>query len=207
MGQLGLPCFATVDGRLPARQNLGGDEHQFIVASPLPSLGRGEMRKLALALFILVTAVPGASAGVREAVDAYDKSDYANALAACKSAAEQGDASCQNFLGVLFARGKGVPEDHAEAAKWYRRAAEQGNGYAQINLGIAYEQGHGVPRSDADAEKWYLAAANQHIPQAQLALGLFHLRVDHNEREAFKWFRLAPQQGLPLAQLALGAAY
>jgi uncharacterized protein len=165
------------------------------------------MRKLALALFILVTAVPGAWAGVRDAVDAYDKGDYATALAACKSAAEQGDASCQNFLGILFARGKGVPKDDAEAVKWYRRAADQGNGYAQLNLGFAYEQGHGVPRNDAEAAKWYLAAANQHIPQAQLALGLFRLRVDHDEREAVKWIRLAARQGLPLAQLALGGAY
>jgi len=165
------------------------------------------MRKLALALFILVIATSSASAGIRDAVEAYDKGDFAAALAACKSAAEQGDANCQNFVGALYARGKGVPRDEATAAKWFRRAADQGDAYGEFNLGSAYEHGHGVPRSDTEAAKWYLAAANQHLAEAQLAIGLMRLGVDHNERDAVKWFRLAAHQGLPLAQFALGAAY
>ena len=165
------------------------------------------MRKLALALFILIIAVAPATASIRDAVEAYDRGDFAAALAACKSAADQGDASCQNFLGILYARGKGVPRDDAAAVKWYRRAADQGNPYAELNLGFAYEEGRGVPRSDADAEKWYQAAANQHLAPAQFALGMMRLRVHHDERDAVKWFRLAAHQGLPVAALALGAAY
>ena len=42
--------------------------------------------------------------------------------------AEQGDASAQVDLGVLYAVGWGAPaEDDTEAAKWFRKAAEQGD--------------------------------------------------------------------------------
>jgi TPR repeat protein len=39
--------------------------------------------------------------------------------------AEQGDAEAQYYLGLMYDRGQGVPQDHAEAVKWLRRAAEQ----------------------------------------------------------------------------------
>uniref|UniRef100_A0A914VIE0 Zinc metalloproteinase n=1 Tax=Plectus sambesii TaxID=2011161 RepID=A0A914VIE0_9BILA len=43
-----------------------------------------------------------------------------------KEAAEQGDSTAQNDLGVAYENGKGVSQSNEEAAKWYRKAAEQG---------------------------------------------------------------------------------
>ena len=40
----------------------------------------------------------------------------------------QGNADAQFSLGVLYAEGRGVPQDYVEAARWFRRAAEQGLG-------------------------------------------------------------------------------
>ena len=45
-------------------------------------------------------------------------------------AAEQGDTRAQHSLGVMYAAGRGVPQDDAEAVRWYRLAAEQGDARA-----------------------------------------------------------------------------
>ena len=62
-------------------------------------------------------------------------------------AAEQGDASAQYNLGVMYAKGRGVLKDEAEAVRWYRLAAEQGDAYAQNNLGVMYAQRARCPQS------------------------------------------------------------
>ena len=49
-------------------------------------------------------------------------------------AADQGDASSQNLLGVMYYDGRGVSKNKAEAAKWFRLAADQGEAHAQENL-------------------------------------------------------------------------
>ena len=49
--------------------------------------------------------------------------------------ADQGDATAQYDLGLMYAKGQGVPQDYAEAVKWFRKAADQGDASAQYNLG------------------------------------------------------------------------
>ena len=52
-----------------------------------------------------------------------------------RKAAEQGDASAQYNLGVMYENGHGVEQDDEQAVFWYRKAAEQGYADAQYNLG------------------------------------------------------------------------
>ena len=76
-------------------------------------------------------------------------------------AVEQGHASAQYNLGVMYANGKGVPEDDAEAVRWYRMAAEQSNASAQYNLGVMYYTGSGVLKDATLAHMWLnIAGAN-----------------------------------------------
>ena len=76
-------------------------------------------------------------------------------------AAEQGDASAQFNLGVMYGNGRGVTQDYAEAVRWYRLAAEQGNAVAQGNLGVMYGLGEGVAQDYARAHMWAnIASAN-----------------------------------------------
>ena len=78
-----------------------------------------------------------------------------------RRAADQGNASAQFYLGVMFDEGKGVPQDYAEAAKWYRRAAEQGDAQAQYNLALSYARGEGTEADNVSAHMWFnLAAAS-----------------------------------------------
>ena len=59
-------------------------------------------------------------------------------------AADQGQASTQYNLGVMYATGRGVLKDDAEEeVRWYRLAAEQGDAAAQFNLGVMYAKGAG----------------------------------------------------------------
>lgn len=99
------------------------------------------------------------TAGLIAALEAYEKGDFAAAARLSTGAAEQGDSGAQQFLGGLYAFGRGVPKDFDVAARYYRLAAEQGWSEAMNNLGKAYETGQGVPRDQVEALKWYLLAS------------------------------------------------
>jgi hypothetical protein len=75
--------------------------------------------------------------------------------------AEVGDAEALYDLGVMYANGRGVPEDDAEAVRWYRLAADQGNAMAQALLGARYWTGQGVPQDYVQAHMWYNLAATR----------------------------------------------
>ena len=78
-------------------------------------------------------------------------------------AAEQGVASAQLNLGLIYDKGQGVPQDYKTALKWYTLAAEQGNVDAQHNLGVMYNKGQGVIKDNVYAHMWgNIAASNGH---------------------------------------------
>jgi tetratricopeptide (TPR) repeat protein len=118
------------------------------------------MRRLMLGL-LMCAVVSAARAGpFEDATAAYDRGDYAEALKWYRKAADQGSASTQFNLGLMYAQGQGVPQDYAEAAKWYRRAADQCLPLAQSVLGNMYVQGQGVPQDYVQAHKWFNLAAS-----------------------------------------------
>ena len=86
------------------------------------------------------------------------------ALREWRPLAEQGNANAQFFLGVMYDKGRGVPQDDATAVGWWRKAAEQGNADAQFNLGIMYGKGQGVPKDYAQAHMWLNLSASRFPP-------------------------------------------
>lgn len=84
-----------------------------------------------------------------------------------KRLAEQGFASAQYNLGLMYSKGDGVQKNNTEAVKWYRKAAEQGNAKAQFNLGVKYFHGEGVPENYIEAFKWWNLAAAQGVENAK----------------------------------------
>ncbi len=50
--------------------------------------------------------------------------------------ADQGNATAQNNLGVMYRDGSGVSRDYAQAFAWYRKAADLGNANAQSIGGL-----------------------------------------------------------------------
>ena len=82
------------------------------------------MRRLVLAVaMVLGTAAP-TWADVYDAVNAYDRGDYATTSKELLPLAEQGDAAAQALLGVMYETGRGVARDDARAAEWYRKASD-----------------------------------------------------------------------------------
>lgn len=112
-----------------------------------------------------------ASAQVRLGHTEYKRLNVTEAARWFRKAAEQGNAEGQFYLGVMYARGRGVPHDFSQAAHWFQKAADQGHAGAQCNLGIAYAEGAGVKRDDKQAVQWLQKAAKHGEAMAQARLG------------------------------------
>lgn len=71
-------------------------------------------------VFIWTTAQAGAAqAGdLDNAIGAYEKQNYSEALGLFTPLAEAGDKSAQNYLGIMYQSGYGVDVNHNEAVKW-----------------------------------------------------------------------------------------
>src|SRR5687767_12520940 len=95
----------------------------------------------ALGIAVCVLAQPAVAGPLEDGVAAYDRGDYATALQFLRPLAERGLAYAQFNLGVMYERGRGVPQDYAKAAKWFRLAAEQGEVIPQLNLAYMYLDG------------------------------------------------------------------
>ena len=65
-----------------------------------------------------------------EGYDAYERGDYDTALKEFRPLAEQGEMVAQWSLGVMYERGRGVPQDSVQAYRWYTLAAAQGDDLA-----------------------------------------------------------------------------
>ena len=121
------------------------------------------------------------------------------------TAAKQGHAEAQNYLGYAYASGHGVPKNYAEAMRWYRLAADQGNAEAQYNLGVIYYNGEGVPQDFAEAVRWYRLAADQGNARAQVNLGVMYkwgYGVPKDYVFAHMWFNLAAAGGVEYVRTA-----
>jgi TPR repeat protein len=138
------------------------------------------------------------AAPMDDAIDAYNRGDYAQALKIFRQLAAQGDASAQYRFGQMYREGQGVTQNYQEALKWYRLAAAQGIAEAQNNIGWMYHKGYGVTQDHQEALKWYRLAADQGNASAQYNIGYMYGNgqgVTQNYQEALNWFRLAAAQG------------
>ena len=162
---------------------------------------------VSLAGFVIAETEDDGWMSYLEGAAAYEAKKYALALSKWLEAAEQGYASAQNNLGVMYGNGEGVPQNYAEAVKWYRLAAEQGYASAQNNLGVMYNDGRGVPQNYAEAVKWYRLAAEQGYALAQFGLGVMYHEgrgVPQNGVMAYVWESLAAAQGYEVAKYNRG---
>jgi uncharacterized protein len=146
---------------------------------------------LVLSFLCLPTA---AWAGFETGMGGYQRGDYAIAVSEWRPLAEQGDPGAQFYLGLLYEKGAGLPQDYTTARKWYEKAATQGYAMAQTSLGVLYEKGAGLPQDYTTARKWYEKAAFRGYPMAQTNLGLLYRSghgVPQDDMRAYMWFSLA----------------
>ena len=152
---------------------------------------------VALVLLTVCLVVP-AWADFQAGMDANNLGDYATALREWRPLAEKGDALAQYNLGVLYRKGRGVPQDDVQARGWYAKAAAQGQAKAQFNLGTLYFNGEGVPKDYQQALRWFRLAADQGEALAQTKIAIMYDEgqgVPKNLVQAYKWYSLAATNG------------
>ena len=174
------------------------------------------LRSGLFALAIVALAVPANAGALIDGLVAYTFGDYATALKFLQPLAEQGDAKAQKYLGLMYEKGLGVPQDGAEAVKWYPKAAEQGHRPSKFKLGrmnagpfvdgwVAYHRG-----DYAAAVKFWRPLAEQGDADAQYNLGVMYHRgrgVPKDDTEVVKWYNKAAEQGDAYEQYNLGVMY
>jgi uncharacterized protein len=168
--------------------------------------------KAAVSALILAVGFAGSVAAgpFEDGEAAFKRGDYATTMRLLRPLADQGNATAQYKLGVMYEEGHAVRQDYAAAASWYRKAADQGDAAAQNNLGVMYDNGRGVRQDYAAAASWFRKAADQGAANAQSALGGMYSDgrgVPQNYTAAAKWYRKAADQGDAQAQSNLGFMY
>jgi hypothetical protein len=84
------------------------------------------MRRILAGVVLSLMLTGAAAAGpLAEGKAAYDRGDYATALRLMRPLAEQGLAEAQSDLGVMYAKGEGVPQDYVQAHMWFNLAASR----------------------------------------------------------------------------------
>jgi uncharacterized protein YjbI with pentapeptide repeats len=134
------------------------------------------------------------SADFQKGLAAAKSGDFATALREWEPLAEQGYADAQSNLGVMYYKGRGVPQDDLTAVKWYTLAAEQGYADAQFNLGVMYAD----IQDYKTAVKWYTLAADQGEEVSQYNLGVMYasgMGVPQDNVYAHMWMQIAEASG------------
>lgn len=147
--------------------------------------------------------------------------------------ADDGFASAQYELALMYSGGADVPRDEARAIQFHQAAAQQGYARAQHALGVAYRDGTAVEQSLPQAYVWFsLAALNaaesrrrefagdrdtvedmmagEQIAEAHYRLGKAYdlsKGITFDGREVVRWYRSAADQGHVDAQSYMGREY
>jgi uncharacterized protein len=127
------------------------------------------MRPLIVIIFLAALILPSGYTSGSPPIDI-----SAEDLQRLQTQAAQGDAQAQTNLGLLYAEGRGVPQDYMMARQWWEKAAAQGFASAQYNLGLLYADGQGVPQDYMMARQWWEKAAAQGFARAQTSLGMLY---------------------------------
>ena len=76
----------------------------------------------------------------------------------------QSDDAAQYSLGVIYAKGKSIPQDDTKAFEWTQKSANQGHAIAQRNLGVMYTKGEGVKQNIVSAKEWLGKSCDKGYP-------------------------------------------
>ncbi|MBX3595194.1 SPOR domain-containing protein [Sphingomonas sp.] len=158
------------------------------------------MRKWTVAALLAGAAVAGAPAfaDVKAGVDAWQRGEYAKAIAEWRGPAVAGDPDAQFNLGQAYRLGRGVPADTGMAEEWFRKAALQGHPQAEVNYGLTlFENGKRM-----QAVPWLEKGAARGDPRAQYVLGVQLYNGDGVAKDWVRAYALiarATAKGLPQA--------
>lgn len=149
-----------------------------------------------------VTKAQTAPRDGKAGVAAWQRGDYAAALAIWRPLAAAGDAEAQFNIGQAYRLGRGVAQDETAAMLWYERAARQGLTQAEANYGLLLLQ-----RDRAAAMPWLAKASAKGDPRAQYVVATALFNGDPSPADpvrAYALMSMAAAAGLPQAMRSLG---
>ena len=76
-----------------------------------------------------------------------------------QTAAQRGDAASQNTLGVMYAKGIGLPLNYVRAEYWFKKSGDQRYAAALYHLGVLYKVGPNGIRQDLSKSNDYMTAS------------------------------------------------
>jgi uncharacterized protein len=126
--------------------------------------------RLQLILFLLLSTAVVSSAradAFAAGSRAYAAQNYVLSAEIFARLAEQGDPRAQTYLGVMYLRGQGVPQNFDAAAFWLHLASETGLPEAQYFLGLMYDKGQGVAQDFVVAHAWLNLAVAHAEPRVR----------------------------------------
>lgn len=160
-------------------------------------------RKYLVPAALLIGLAPPLSAqSVTAGIDAWQRADYAGAVAIWRPLAEKGDADAEFNLGQAYRLGRGVQTNVAAAKIWFERAANQGHVDAQTTLGLLLFEAGDQP----NGLKWLKKAADQGEPRALLVYGTALVNGDSVQQDpvlGYAYVSRAAAQGLAPAKQTL----
>lgn len=159
-------------------------------------------KHLVAAMMAVAVAAPLSAQSVRDGIDAWQRADYAGAVAIWRPLAEKGDPQAAFNLAQAYRLGRGVAINLGAAQIWYERSAASGNVDAQTNLGLLVFQNG----DHAGGLKWLKQAAAQDDPRALLIYGTALYNGDgvaQNRLLGYAYVSRAATQGLGPAQETL----
>jgi uncharacterized protein len=121
---------------------------------------------VAIALGVALAA-PGHAQSAKAGIEAWQRSDYAGAVAIWKPLAEKGDPDAAYDLAQAYRFGRGVKMSLSDALIWFEVAARKGHVEAQLRLGLLLFQNG----NQTAGLRWLKAAAEKGEPQAMLVYG------------------------------------
>lgn len=134
----------------------------------------------------------------------FTRGDYESAYHSFYKAAHKDNVEAQYYLGFLYNRGVGVPQDFNETVKWFQKSGEGGNIEAQFYLAEMYHKGLGIPTNYKAAMKWYQKAHNQSDGDEQQ--NKYKVSAQHNISVMYALGRGVPVDKQRSFELMLGLA-
>jgi TPR repeat protein len=154
---------------------------------------------LVAAILTAALSAPLSAQSVRAGIEAWQKADYAGAVAIWRPLAEKGDADAAFNLGQAYRLGRGVAINLGAAQSWLERAARKGHVDAQTTLGLLlFENGN-----QTGGLRWLGQAAEQGEARAMLVYGTALFNGDGIPRDpvlGYAYVSRAAAQGLQPAK-------
>ena len=154
---------------------------------------------LAVVIAAASVAAPVSAQSVKAGIEAWQRSDYTDAVTIWRPLAESGDADAAFNLGQAYRLGRGVPLDLGAAQTWFERAAAKGHLDAETTLGLLlFQNGNRIA-----GLRWLKAASEKGEPRALLVYGTALYNGDGVPQDpvlGYAYVSRAAAQGLPAAK-------